>query len=231
MMRVHLTLKSSNGKTGPIPVSTTTAATCPDVCPFRKSGCYADGGPLAIHWKQVTAGKRGDDFATFCGKIAALPAGTFWRHNQAGDLPGEGDAIDPIALDALTFANAGRRGFTYSHKPVLGKAYAQNRAAIARANAAGFTINLSANNAAHADELAALGVAPVACVLPSTASANCKTPSGRKIVICPATQRDDVSCATCQMCQRQREVIVGFPAHGASIRKADAAVISFHRKG
>ena len=34
----------------------------------------------------------------------------------------------------------------------------------------------------------------------------------------PATQRDDVSCATCQLCQRPRDTIVGFPAHGSRHR-------------
>jgi hypothetical protein len=38
------------------------------------------------------------------------------------------------------------------------------------------------------------------------------------VVICPATQRDDVSCASCQLCQRQRTAIVGFPAHGSRHR-------------
>jgi hypothetical protein len=54
----HLTLKSRNVKTGPIPVSTSTRKTCPDSCPFKNNGCYAESGPLAIHWKAVTQGKR-----------------------------------------------------------------------------------------------------------------------------------------------------------------------------
>jgi hypothetical protein len=49
--QVALTLVSRNAKTGPIPVSTTTRETCPDVCPFRKDnegGCYAEGGPIRM---------------------------------------------------------------------------------------------------------------------------------------------------------------------------------------
>jgi hypothetical protein len=53
--------------------------------------------------------------------------------------------------------------------------------------------------------------------------ANVATPEGRKVAVCPATYQDNVSCATCQLCQRaKRKVIVGFPAHGASKRKASA---------
>ncbi len=51
MSYVHLTSKSSNAKTGPIPVSTSTAAWCPDSCPLKGAGCYGNGGPLAIQWK------------------------------------------------------------------------------------------------------------------------------------------------------------------------------------
>jgi hypothetical protein len=87
-MKVHLTLISGNEKTGPIPVSTTSADTCPDVCPLKNGGgCYAEHGRLRIHWDKVSAGERGMDWDSFCHIIAGLPDKTFWRHNQAGDLP------------------------------------------------------------------------------------------------------------------------------------------------
>lgn len=218
---VHLTLKSKNEKTGPIPVSTTSGSSCPLACPFNRAnagGCYADGGPLRMHWDKVTKGERGTDWATFCGDISALPEGQLWRHNQAGDLPGVGDAIDAGALAALVTANAGKLGFTYTHKPMT----PANLAAVKAANAGGFTVNLSGNNLAHADQLADLEAGPVVVVLPATQNENTTTPAGRKVVVCPATQRDNISCATCGLCQRQRSAIVGFPAHGSSVKKADA---------
>lgn len=43
---------------------------------------------------------------------------------------------------------------------------------------------------------------------------------------CPATYRDDVTCATCGLCaSTTRKVIVGFPAHGAA-KRAAAAIAS-----
>lgn len=214
---VHLTLKSRNAKTGPIPVSTTTRATCPDSCPFKANGCYAESGPLAIHWRKVTQG-LGMSWQAFCDAIESLPAGQLWRHNQAGDLPGQGETIDRDALSALVQANKGKRGFTYTHKPLT----AGNQQAIKDANEQGFTINLSANSLAHADKLASLGIAPVTVVLPHDApTATQYTPQGRKVVVCPATYRDNVSCASCKLCAvRDRDCIVGFPAHGTSKRKA-----------
>ena len=214
-MQVHLTLKSANVKTGPIPVSTTERDSCPTNCAMR-AGCYAASGPLALHWAAVSAGTRGTGWGQFVASIAALPDGQLWRHNQAGDLPQVAGTIDAVKLGQLVAANQGKRGFTYTHH--------RDRASLAwvkHANAWGFTVNLSANDLHDADALADTGAGPVVVVLPSTQNENTTTPAGRRVVVCPATQRDDVSCATCQLCQRQRDAIVGFPAHGTRKRVID----------
>jgi len=227
MRTVHITLKSANVKTGPIPVSTTSALSCPDACPLKSGGgCYADGGPLALHWRAVTAGERGLDWQSFCDVIAGLPAGQLWRHNQAGDLPGLNDTINPLAMEMLVRANAGRRGFTYTHKPMT----PDNARMVRDANDAGFTVNLSANSLEHADQLADIGAGPVVTILPADAPAKLVTPAGRPVVVCPAQTRDDVSCATCQLCARaDRPTIVGFLAHGAGAKKAER--VFFMKKG
>ena len=221
-MFTHLTLASRNLKTGPIPVSTTSAETCPNACPFNhanRGGCYAESGPLAIHWRKITKGERGDNFGTFLDKIAKLPKGQLWRHNQAGDLMGQGDSLDHAALALLVKANKGRRGFTYTHKPLTTD---KDKAAIYAANRAGFTVNLSGNDLDHADTLADMAIALVVVVLPHDTTKNTVTPKGRKVVVCPATIREDVSCATCGLCARLRDAIVGFPAHGTGKAKANA---------
>lgn len=214
-MQVHLTPKSANAKTGPIPVSTTTGASCPTDCAM-KAECYAATGPLALHWKAVSTGQRGTDWPTFTASIAALPDGQLWRHNQAGDLPQSGGTVDAVKLGQLVAANTGRRGFTYSHHR-----NAESINWIRHANNWGFTVNLSANDLQDADALADHAAGPVVVVLPSTQTTNTTTPKGRTVVVCPATQRDNVSCATCQLCQRQRSAIVGFPAHGTRRRTID----------
>ena len=208
-------MKSANVKTGPIPVSTTEQASCPEDCTMKKE-CYAKSGPLALHWAAVSAGTRGTAWGQFCDTVAAMPDGQLWRHNQAGDLPVAGGTVDAVKLGQLVAANAGRRGFTYSHHRD-----AASIAWIRHANAWGFTVNLSANDLSDADMLADHAAGPVVVVLPSTQTQNTTTPAGRTVVICPATQRDDVSCATCQLCQRQRAAIVGFPAHGTKKRVID----------
>lgn len=216
-MRVHLTPKSKNAKTGPIPVSTTERRSCPDACPFKGNGCYAESGPLLLHWRKVSEGERGMSWAKFCDKIEALPADQLWRHNQAGDLPHSAGDIDMLALGRLVTANRGKRGFTYTHHVMN----ATNVRAVKFANELGFTINLSANNLKHADELLAKKCGPVVTVVPSGVRENTVTPNGAKVVICPATVRDDVSCASCQLCQRaNRDCVVAFPAHGTQQKKA-----------
>jgi len=220
-MNVHLSLISSNSKTGPIPVSTTGAQSCPLDC-GQKAECYADRSFLGLHWRAVSAGARGTDWPTFCAAIDALPAGQLWRHNQAGDMPPDstGRTVDPVRLGQLAHANIGKRGFTYSH-------WKDDRSIswFAHANAAGFTVNLSADTIAEADRLYGRG-SPVVVVVPSTTTENFVTPAGRQVVICPATQRDDVSCMTCQLCQRQRTSIVAFPAHGSGARRIDIRLAS-----
>jgi len=242
--QVHLTPKSKNEKTGPIPVSTTEEATCPDDCPFKKNGCYADGGPLAMHWGKVSRHERGDPWHVFLGKIINLKADTLWRHNQAGDLPGRRRKLDAIACMELAQANDGKRGFTYCHYDVLYSTH--NRNVLEQMNKMGFVVNLSGNSLDHADKLADLDIAPVTTVLPIEYERtsdkgiwtetldeykqridikNVATPAGRKVTVCPATYMDDVSCKTCQLCARLREAIVGFPAHGVSKKKADAIAL------
>ncbi len=220
---VHITMKSNNKKVGKIPVSTTSASTCPAICPFNhanEGGCYANAGPLAMHWAKVTDGNRGDTFQVFLGKVSAMPKGQLWRHNQAGDLPGNGDKLDAEACVDLCLANAGKRGWTYTHYDVLGNHHNAN--VVEHMNMNGFVVNLSGNNLAHADDLYDLGIAPVTTVLPSDQLTNTVTPKGRKVVVCPAVVKDDVSCEDCQLCARLRDAIVGFPAHGNGKKKADA---------
>ena len=223
-MYYHITPKSSNSKTGPIPVTTTSQDSCPPSCPFAGGGCYAKSGPLALHWDRVSQGARGGSLDELTRFIGSLPSGQLWRHNQAGDLPGEGETIDVKSLAKIIHANKGKRGFTYTHKHISKR----NRWIIRESNDQGFVVNLSANSPAHADELAETGAGPVVCVLDQATTRNTTTPAGRKIVVCPATVRDDVTCSTCGLCARStRSVIIGFPAHGTSKRKASVISNSF----
>ncbi len=230
-LTAKLTPVSFNRKTGPIPVSMTDPQSCPPSCAFLGAGCYAEHGNTRMHWARIA--RRGDSWEAFCASVAALPAGTLWRHNEAGDLPGAGEAVDAGALLRLVHANRGRRGFTFSHKPVGRRTALEraNAAAIRHANARGLTINLSANSLRHADELAGLGIGPVAVVLPVGAPARLLTPGGRRVIAC-LNETKGLTCLECRLCAvAGRKSIVGFRAHGAAKHIVSALVTLRLKKG
>jgi hypothetical protein len=251
-MQVVFVEVSQNAKTGPIPASIVERASCWPGCALYENGCYAETGALAMHWDRVSRGLAGGSWSEFCAKVAALRPGRLWRYAQAGDLPGYGPQIDGALLEELAVANAGKQAIAFTHKPVLGDdpVAVENRRLIAAAIKAGFTINFSADNPAHADRLADLGIAPVVTVLARayarkairhrfkrrrdewaetigewrdrTARLPRHTPAGRRIAICPATY-SDATCKSCGACARVRDAVIGFPAHGAW-RQVEAAM-------
>ena len=180
-----------------------------------------------MFWRKLSDGlvKSALTFDAFVDAIRLLPDGQLWRHNQAGDLPGDSDHVDAGKLDRLARAAAHTRGWTYTHKPLT----KTNVRAVKNATAKGFTINASADRTADVDAIMDIGL-PTVTVLPSSfAGKVTRTAKGRRIIGCPATYRDDVTCSGCgngrPLCQRaDRDYAIGFPAHGASKRKADAVV-------
>ena len=216
----HITEKSSNRKTGPIPVTTSSYNSCPDTCPFKGNGCYADGGPLKLHWEKTSNGERGYDFEEFLDKLNSLKENRTERIRlwQAGDMPGINRRINVKQTRRLVrVLQRFKDVFGFTHKPMT----KENQAIIRYCNDNGVSINLSANNLKHADELANLGVGPVSVTLPHDINTKgIVTPQGRRVLICPAVLNDNVSCATCggkrgSLCGRaERDFILGFPAHG-----------------
>ncbi len=94
-MQVQFVRKSSNSKTGPIPVTTTERSSCPPSCPLAgDGGCYAEAGYYTrLNWTAVSEKRRGMDWVDFVDTIDSLPKHTLWRHNVAGDLPAKIDCL------------------------------------------------------------------------------------------------------------------------------------------
>ncbi|HTV28728.1 MAG TPA: hypothetical protein VMF32_13165 [Xanthobacteraceae bacterium] len=231
MEKFLITMKSGNRITGPIMLTTSPRSTCPAACPFSKAAegleaglCYAEHGHLGHYiWTGLDRARVGEkisnripvhSFGDLVKLIGALPDGALWRHNQAGDLPSvDNHTIDRTKVRALTRANRGRRGFTYTHFDV--RTNQANRDTIREANAGGFTINLSANSLNEADALADTKCAPVTVVVPATQMTSTTTPNGRKVVICPARTTQGVTCFSCGICAvAHRRAIIAFPALG-----------------
>ena len=221
-MQVALTMVSSNTKTGPIPTTTSERSSCPVTCAFFDKGCYAKSGPQALHWRKVSEGERGVNWSEFVTLVRKIARGQVWRHNVSGDLPHTFGDIDSSMVDSLVNANKGRRGYTYTHH-VLND---HNVQVIRDANANGFTINTSTEDVEVADKIMSQHGIPAVAVVNSEESRRFfKTESGRKVVVCPATIHENVTCATCGLCQvADREFIIAFPAHGTAKKTVNTIV-------
>lgn len=220
-MQFSLTRVSRNRKTGPIPVATSSVDTCPDDCALMGAGCYAESGPLRLHWLNNLK----LSFPEFLRAIRALPKRQLWRYGQAGDLP-------PRREDVLALAQANAR------RPVICYTHRCDVATYHDAAKLGFVINLSANSLTEADALMQHGL-PIVAILPSRyhrgpnetlsefrgrlgGTLALTTPAGAPVALCPATYTD-VTCSECQVCARPRPrgTVIGFPAHGTRRRLLD----------
>jgi len=196
----RLTLKSSNHKTGQMPVSTSPHYTCPDACPFKGHGCYSEYGPIAIWWNACSKVKKNKkkEFEDFLVRVEENAKGKCWRHNQAGDLfPCAKNKIDPEFAYALM--HRGKGGFTYTHYPVIvqegvsASVAHHNRVIIETMNANDFSVSVSCNGLSHVDSVLDSGInAPLTTVLP-TINSDAKfvhTPKGNKVMVCPSVVAD-----------------------------------------
>jgi hypothetical protein len=221
----HLTVKSDNAKTGPMAVSTSSKATCSPSCPFlpeNGGGCYAQSGPLNLHWLKVTSGERGESWAKFLNKLSFLPAGSPFRHNQAGDLPHNNGKISETFIRKMILAVSHLRAYTYTHhKLTLG----ENLSLIRKANRAGFTINVSCESEAQVDETIACNLPAVVVVKSDETRTQWRTQAGNIVLVCPAQRSDTVTCADCMLChKRGKRVAIGFLAHGTGKKRAEASL-------
>jgi hypothetical protein len=222
-LRFHLTLQSGNAKTGLIAVTTSSRATCSPTCAFFQNGCYADGGPLRFHWDKVSRGERGKPWREHLADLAVLPAGSKLRLNQAGDLPATDGKLSRLYARALVAAVKHLKAWTYSHH----KLTPSNLQILRFLNRQGLTVNASTETESAADAAVAAGLPAVLTVDSAEARVQWNTAAGNRVIVCPAQQRDGVTCSDCMLCHssgRGRRVIVAFLAHGTGRRRAQAAI-------
>jgi hypothetical protein len=181
---------------------------------------------MSLFWGKVDRGEAGGNFESFVKDIEQLPKRQMWRYGQAGDLPGEGDEIDRDQMIRLARANRRRPVIAFTHKPPT----EANLETLKQARDLGFSVNLSANNVEHADELLKHGLNVVVVLPDEYARQNSETktqyrtrlnqlpkhtPGGARIAVCPATFTE-TNCLQCGACAQgdTRAAVIGFPAHG-----------------
>jgi hypothetical protein len=218
--RYHVTLRSSNRKTGPMTVVTSSKSTCPSICALKGHGCYAESGPLNIVWTRLNSPNAGLSFEHMVQVIRNLPDGSIWRYGQAGDLPGDGLFLDADAIKTLVEASQGKRGYTYTHySPTVN----HNANIIQYANANGFTINMSADNLWTADEYHSMKIGPVVSIVPRRCPDFVDRTIGNPVIVCGSQVDKYMTCCACQRCMSpQRTGIVGFRIHGSRPKLVEA---------
>lgn len=224
----HLTKKSSNKKTGPIAVSTTSRDSCSPFCPLFGNGCYAETGPLKLHWDIVSDGAwhdkpRGTDIESFVSAIRTLPERSCFRHNQAGDLPHFNGSINAHALGLIANACAERKlkAWTYTHHDIE---HYGNRELIKAAPSMGMVVNVSAHSQQHAADCHKNGL-PAVCIVPRGETRNHWIYDGVSFIVCPAQTREGMNCEKCRLCANgNRKSVVAFKAHGTQAKKVERTI-------
>jgi hypothetical protein len=114
------------------------------------------------------------------------------------------------------------KAFTYTHHDIkLG----ENLSLLRYANRNGFTINVSTESEAAADDAISAGLPAVMVANSDEERTTWHTPAGNTVLVCPAQRSDTTTCADCKLCHhRGRRVVIAFLAHGTGKRKANAAL-------
>jgi len=227
--------RSANQKTGPVLTTYSHPVTCPDTCPLYGGDrgpdgsrvdpgaeCYAAAG---YYTRRAWEGVR----LTWSESLAKIRAARapMARGNVAGDIiHAAGRIFRGAAIEwAAALSKDGTRpAWTYTHHA----ATRENLDTLAAMAAAGTVVNLSASDPGEAFAMMAAHPGhPVATVIPADSPPVMRDQDGRRIVTCPASRREGVTCGTCgggrPLCARgDRDYAIGFPVHGAGAGKGEA---------
>lgn len=224
LTNANVVAESGNVKTGPITVTTRGIGTCPSTCPFldadqwKANGCYGAGRI----WYQ--ANKAAHD-------VVDLPAATtLIRDRIVGDItvPEAGDdRIDWEYVKAVQTWAASRNStvFGYTHATSLMDQCASWEWDVLFPD---YTMNISCHTTAQVADVIGQGWD---AVISSDDVAQGDMVGDKRIVRCPAVDRDDVTCKSCGLCaKRDRKAIIWFPLHGTQVKKAQAALAALQNE-
>lgn len=245
-MKMILLTTSSNKKTGDIMQSYSSRSTCPESCVFKNNGCYAEGFHTKMVWDRCED-KTDARYVVNGGHLRlGLLEGAFnklrknptrgsilFRHNVAGDIAVEGTSLiddNRVGTIAVAIEEANKvvgeiiKGYTYTHCTIDLNASDIIHDAAKR----GFLINASCETAEEARRAKDLGInAVIASVDPKETEKELKA-MGLYGAQCPAQVKEGMDCNRCQLCAKNRKVVIIFGIHGSHKGKARKA-IQIHR--
>lgn len=239
-LKIILFPNSSNAKTGNIIQSYSSRATCPEKCPLKEGGCYAEGYYTRKLWDRCD---NPEDTRYVANRdqlrLALLEAtiqhikgspNVLFRHNVAGDVAIEGTSVIDssrvnILADAVKYVNTlfpdSLTGYTYTHCEI--SEYAAG--IIHEAASKGFLINASCETVSEVMQAKALGINTVITSINPEETKKALKASGIVGVQCPAQTHADRNCEECRLCARDRKATIIFGIHGKTAKKAAKVIM------
>ncbi len=210
---------SSNHKTGNIPTVSRPQWSCPTSCPLMGQGCYGENsgahGRPSIFDMVAKSPKRTTMADLVSRKWRTVPRGI--RFGIVGDFL---DRFGRPDLDYIEATNTTANALPW-------KAWAYTHAwRLLKASMFSYTVRASVQSREEAEEAIAAGWR-LALVDPGPDAPDTligSTIAGQRVVQCPATNRDNVTCESCLLCARDVPTIVAFPVHGTRRSAASRAV-------
>lgn len=233
--------KSSNEKTGDIIQSYSARLTCPNRCPLKGNGCYADSYHTSRQWDRCNdeSDKRyirnSQDLTLDLMSAVAIHAkrgekSILFRHNVAGDiaLPNS-DMIDNERLNTIVKScnevssnlNVNLMGYTYTHCSLT----MQNFKKVKKAQAKGFTVNFSCETIEEVKKVKFADCNAVVTSVNPEETIKALKAEGLKSVQCPAQTNDGMNCKKCKLCARDRDAVIIFAVHGNGTNKARKVIM------
>lgn len=233
--------ESSNPKTGNIIQSYSHRSTCPNRCPLKGNGCYADSYHTSRQWDRCNdEGDKhyianGHDLTLDLMSAVAIHSkrgekSILFRHNVAGDiaLPNS-DMIDVERLNIIVEScnkvssnlNINLMGYTYTHCSLT----VQNFKKVKKAQAKGFVVNFSCETTEEVKKTKLAGCNVVMTSVNPEETIKALKAEGLKSVQCPAQTNEDMNCKRCKLCARNREAVIIFEVHGNGSKKAKKVIM------
>lgn len=234
--------ESSNLKTGNIIQSYSNRSTCPNRCPLKGNGCYADSYHTSRQWDRCNdeGDKRyianGHDLTLDLMSAVAIHVkrgekSILFRHNVAGDiaLP-DSDVIDDERLNtiaescnkvSLILNNVKLMGYTYTHcNPSIG-----NIKKVKNAQSKGFIVNFSCETIEEVKKVKSTDCNAVMTSVNPDETIKSLKKEGIKSLQCPAQTNEGMNCKKCKLCARARDVVIIFAIHGNGSNKAKKVIM------
>lgn len=219
--------RSSNRKTGPLPVTSRPEETCPSDCPFlpggEHGGCYGTGRIMAMARRRATTMSVDDAVEAILAKRS--PAARFLRDRIVGDVLAEDGTVDRDYLAGIS--EVGRRvglqvfGYTHAWRRFT-------RGDVRFVRRLGYVMNASCETREDIHDAVGLGLLPVVV---NDNLQDGEMIAGLRVVTCPAQTREATTCASCGLCARpQRACVVRFRIHGTGKAMVAAAVQAAERR-